>query len=333
MATMAPSRKRNQTIQADSWNPLTEHSSKILERMDPLHIFGRGAKKISFHENKRMPRFQHPTAYNPYGGNIASDYVDRYTTAGQKAAFKREAKSALGTARQFVPAGEKDIVDSLIHVIHGLGLGGKIGTTFGKRLAGIAGDVAESAGDRAIREMAGGRVGTTFGKRLAGIAGDVAESAGDRAIREMAGGRVNRLKKAKRWEGFAVDTANDGLDVAGDTYDLVNRIRNPVTAGLKDMFGWGMSGGYAKGSAEAKAHAAKMHAARRLKYVKGSDASKSSNAKNPWLVFVKEFYEAHPEMTYREALSAASLKYRAELRKKSAQYGGRQWKAKSHEAI
>jgi hypothetical protein len=232
-----------------------------------------------------------------HGGNIASDYVDRYTTVAQKTAFKREAKNALGTARQFVPAGEKDIVDSLIHVIHGLGLGGKVGTDLGKRLAGITGDVVESAAERAMREMSGGK--------------------------------VNRLRKARKWEGFvADDVIPDGITAARNVNSLVQEIRNPVVSGLKNMFGFGMNGGLLKGSPEAKAHAAKMHAARRLKYVKGSDASKASNAKNPWLVFVKEFYDAHPEMTYREALSAASVQYRSEFRKKSAQYGGRKWAAK-----
>jgi hypothetical protein len=61
MASLAPSRKRNATI-SGSWNPLKEHSAGILDRLDPLHVFGKGVnslKKISF-DNKQMPRFMPP---------------------------------------------------------------------------------------------------------------------------------------------------------------------------------------------------------------------------------------------------------------------------------
>jgi hypothetical protein len=74
--------------------------------------------------------------------------------------------------------------------------------------------------------------------------------------------------------------------VAGDTYDLVNRIRNPVTSGLKDMFGWGMDGGAAR--------------ERRL-YVQ--------TRANPWIEYVKEFKKQHPGMKHKEALNAASKGY------------------------
>jgi hypothetical protein len=321
MENLAPERKRNQTIDADSWNPLTEHSSKILDRMDPFHIFGKGSKKLkSFHEiKKQMPRNEHQPIQTFWkngepirGGTIASRYVDKYTTAKEKAALKREAKSALDFARPFVPAGQQDIVDNVVSLIHGLGIGGsvrdridritrkgltggKVGTNLGKRLAGITGDLIESGADRAMREMSGGRVGTDLGKRLAGITGDLIESGAERAQREMSGGKVNRLKKAKRWEGFAVDTANDGLDVAGDTYDLVNRIRNPVGSaavnGIKDFFGFGMDGCGPKRI--------------RRKYVRKTETVTT----NPWIAYVKEFKKHHPEMSHGEALHAAKPGY------------------------
>jgi hypothetical protein len=54
--------------------------------------------------------------------------------------------------------------------------------------------------------------------------------------KEKEGGKVNRLKKAKRWTGFAVDTADKGLDLAekgmkvfgGSSYNVsggVNRLK------------------------------------------------------------------------------------------------------------
>ena len=42
----------------------------------------------------------------------------------------------------------------------------------------------------------------------------------------ITGGKVNRLKKAKKWTGFAVDTANDGLDLAQRATDPFKHVKN-----------------------------------------------------------------------------------------------------------
>jgi hypothetical protein len=165
----------------------------------------------------------------------------------------------------------------------------------GKRLSLITGDLIETAAERAQREMSGGKVGTDLGKRLAGITGDLIESGAERAEREMSGGKVNRLKKAKRWTGYSVDTAHDGIDLASDAYDLANRIRNPVTSGvtsgIKDFFGFGMDGCGPKRI--------------RRKYVRKTETVTT----NPWIAYVKEFKKHHPEMSHGEALHAAKPGY------------------------
>ena len=46
---LAPSRKRNHTIKAKTWSPLDEHSANILERMNPVTIFGKGVVKTYYY--------------------------------------------------------------------------------------------------------------------------------------------------------------------------------------------------------------------------------------------------------------------------------------------
>jgi len=46
---LAPSRKRNHTIKAESWDPLSEHSANILERINPVTIFGKGVVKTYYY--------------------------------------------------------------------------------------------------------------------------------------------------------------------------------------------------------------------------------------------------------------------------------------------
>jgi hypothetical protein len=131
--TLGTDKRRNTTIQG-SWNPLYEHSTKILDRLNPLTYFGSGI--IS--NNKQMPppltprqqkvldQYQRDSRYSgggpamaprtgsqtdktitfdprQYGGgNLVSDiaraaspFVDRYTTTKQKAALKKEAKKII----------------------------------------------------------------------------------------------------------------------------------------------------------------------------------------------------------------------------------------------
>ena len=46
---LQPTRRRNKTIQHVSFNPLSEHSANILERLNPITVFGRGFIKTYYY--------------------------------------------------------------------------------------------------------------------------------------------------------------------------------------------------------------------------------------------------------------------------------------------
>jgi hypothetical protein len=106
---------------------------------------------------------------------------------------------------------------------------------------------------RQIRKPAlalGKRAAKAAVKQLAARAGleefaPLAETALDNAV----GGKINRLKKAKRWTGYAAETVSKGLDLG---------------ARAKSLFGYGeMDGsGFAKGSQEAKERMAELRSMR-----------------------------------------------------------------------
>jgi hypothetical protein len=334
MATLAPERKRNQTIDADSWNPLTEHSSKILDRMDPFHIFGRGSKKISFENKKHMPHpyppkpeYTRPVDLRslgirggfvdnrisiPYGPGIrrggsllsdiadsASPYLDRYTTAKQKAALKREAKSSIALARPFIPSGQRGVTDSVVSLIHGLGIGHDIAKSLGN--AAIHGVDDSSA--RLTRALEGSGIGHDIAKSLGNAAIHGIDDSSARLTRALEGsgmgGKVNRLRKARKWEGFvADDVIPDGITAARNVNSLVQEIRNPVVSGIKDFFGFGMGGARA-----------------RRAYVRKQTGPAKSN---PWIAYVKAFREKHPELSYGECLKRASAERNSARGSKSA---------------
>jgi hypothetical protein len=52
-------------------------------------------------------------------------------------------------------------------------------------------------------------------------------------------GKISRIKKAKKWTGYANDTARMGIDTAKYAYEKYQEARNPVQSGLKKMFGFG----------------------------------------------------------------------------------------------
>jgi len=58
-------------------------------------------------------------------------------------------------------------------------------------------------------------------------------------------GKISRVKKAKKWTGYANDTARMGIDTAKYGYEKYQEAKNPVQSGLKKMFGFGgdMEGG------------------------------------------------------------------------------------------
>jgi hypothetical protein len=52
-------------------------------------------------------------------------------------------------------------------------------------------------------------------------------------------GKISRIKKAKKWTGYANDTARMGIDTAKYGYDKYKEATNPVQSKLKKMFGFG----------------------------------------------------------------------------------------------
>ena len=53
-------------------------------------------------------------------------------------------------------------------------------------------------------------------------------------------GKISRIKKAKKWRDFSVDTAKQGIDVAKYGYEKYQEATNLVQSKLKKMFGFGM---------------------------------------------------------------------------------------------
>jgi hypothetical protein len=45
-------------------------------------------------------------------------------------------------------------------------------------------------------------------------------------------GKISRIKNAKKWRDFSVDTAKQGIDVAKYGYQKYQEARNPVQSGL-----------------------------------------------------------------------------------------------------
>jgi hypothetical protein len=92
-------------------------------------------------------------------------------------------------------------------------------------------------------------------------------------------GKISRIKKAKKWEGFAKDTAYDGIDLARYGYENFKEATNPVQAEAKKA---------AKGIA-------KMFG--------------GAKSPSPWIQHVKAFSQKH-NIPYKEALSKAGPSYR-----------------------
>jgi len=90
-------------------------------------------------------------------------------------------------------------------------------------------------------------------------------------------GGVNRLKKAKRWEGFVRDTGYDAVDLADYGYRKAKNAMNPVSRTVSGWFGGAQGGG--------------------------------KRGPSPWISFVKEFSQKN-NIPYKEALKKASPIYK-----------------------
>ena len=91
-------------------------------------------------------------------------------------------------------------------------------------------------------------------------------------------GGVNRLKKAKRWEGFVRDTGYDAVDLGAYGYRKAKDAVNPIGKTVRGWFG-GAQGGAKRGP-------------------------------SMWIGFVKEFAQEN-NIPYKEALKAAGPSYKA----------------------
>ena len=50
-------------------------------------------------------------------------------------------------------------------------------------------------------------------------------------------GKISRLKKAKKWTGFADDTLRKGIDTAAYGYTEYKKAKNPISSKITSMFG------------------------------------------------------------------------------------------------
>jgi hypothetical protein len=83
----------------------------------------------------------------------------------------------------------------------------------------------------------------------------------DKLVDVAVGGKINRLKKAKRFTDFAVDTAEKGLGLASMAKALGGA--KPKMAKAKAVKAVAPKAKMAKGSPEMKAHMAKLRAMRK----------------------------------------------------------------------
>ena len=96
-------------------------------------------------------------------------------------------------------------------------------------------------------------------------------------------GGVNRLKKAKRWEGFVRDTGYDAVDLGAYGYRKAKDAVNPIGKTVRGWFGGAQGGG--------------------------------KRGPSMWIGFVKEFAQEN-NIPYKEALKAAGPSYKALKAKK-----------------
>jgi len=116
--------------------------------------------------------------------------------------------------------------------------------------------------------------------------------------KEKEGGKVNRLKKAKRWTGFAVDTADKGLDL--------------VEKGMKiGGTGYAVSGGKVNRLKKAKRWTgfAVDTASKGLDLAEKATKIGSAKKTSPWIAHVKKV-AAEQGIPYNQALKVAGASYK-----------------------
>ena len=88
-------------------------------------------------------------------------------------------------------------------------------------------------------------------------------------------GKISRIKKAKKWTGFADDILRKGIDTAAYGYKEYKKATNPITAKITSMFG-------------------------------GANKRPPSN----WIIHVKDYAKKN-SISYKQALKDSGPSYRA----------------------
>jgi hypothetical protein len=88
-------------------------------------------------------------------------------------------------------------------------------------------------------------------------------------------GKISRIKKAKKWTGFADDTLRKGIDTAAYIYKEYKTATNPITAKITSMFGGAVK-----------------------------------RPPSPWIIHVKSYAQKN-NITYKQALKEASPSYKS----------------------
>ena len=86
-------------------------------------------------------------------------------------------------------------------------------------------------------------------------------------------GKISRLKKAKKWTGYADDTIRKGIDTAAYGYTEYKKAKNPISSKITSMFG---------------------------------GAKRPSN----WIIHVKDYAEKN-SISYKQASKEASPSYKS----------------------
>jgi hypothetical protein len=138
-------------------------------------------------------------------------------------------------------------------------------------------------------------------KKWTGFAAETADKGLDLAAKgvklfggEAKGGKISRIRKAEKWTGFAEDTANKGLDLAAK--------------GLK-LFGSGARADMPAGAAATKAHmkALRESQGRAAVFVKGSDEAREHMAKLRAMRAKKPKVEGAPKRPTRAPSARAGI--------------------------
>jgi hypothetical protein len=174
-----------------------------------------------------------------------------------------------------------------------------------------------------------GREGTAHfsGSLYGGYCGECEMCGSAMSGGQVSGGKVNRLKKAKKWTAFAVDTAKQGIDlfkkfkggarsggqVSGGAISggKVNRLKKAKkwTAFAVDTAKQGLDlfkkfkGGARSGGMEAIQDSSYM------RKPKSAKATGYGRPANPWIQHVKA-YQAQHGVSYKEAMKLAKASYR-----------------------